>query len=76
MSDVVVQPYNSLLTLKRLTLHADCVVRGCCPGDVRRSQVVLDNTALERIAAERMHLDTPTVSEVNHLVCMHDVGLR
>ena len=25
-SDVVVQPYNSLLTLKRLTLHADCVV--------------------------------------------------
>jgi|EP01049_Picozoa_sp_SAG25_P006709 tubulin gamma len=25
-SDVVVQPYNSLLTLKRLTLNADCVV--------------------------------------------------
>ncbi|KAB5569354.1 hypothetical protein DKX38_003147 [Salix brachista] len=36
-SDVVVQPYNSLLTLKRLTLNADCVV-------------VLDNTALNRIA--------------------------
>ncbi len=36
-SDVVVQPYNSLLTLKRLTLHADAVV-------------VLDNTALDRIA--------------------------
>ncbi|KAL0432645.1 UNVERIFIED_CONTAM: Tubulin gamma-1 chain [Sesamum latifolium] len=34
-SDVVVQPYNSLLTLKRLTLNADCVV-------------VLDNTALNR----------------------------
>lgn len=28
MSDVVVQPYNSLLTLKRLTQNADCVVRG------------------------------------------------
>lgn len=27
MSDVVVQPYNSLLTLKRLTQNADCVVR-------------------------------------------------
>jgi hypothetical protein len=26
-SDVVVQPYNSVLTLKRLTLNADCVVR-------------------------------------------------
>jgi tubulin gamma len=25
-SDVVVQPYNSVLTLKRLCLHADCVV--------------------------------------------------
>ena len=35
-SDVVVQPYNSLLTLKRLTLHADAVV-------------VLDNTGREHI---------------------------
>ncbi len=35
--DVVVQPYNSILTLKRLTLNADAVV-------------VLDNTALNRIA--------------------------
>ncbi|GJZ00372.1 tubulin gamma-1 chain [Tanacetum coccineum] len=33
ISDVVVQPYNSLLTLKRLALNADCVV-------------VLDNTAM------------------------------
>lgn len=30
MSDVVVQPYNSLLTLKRLTQNADCVV-SCSP---------------------------------------------
>lgn len=28
-SDVVVQPYNSILTLKRLTLNADCVVCVC-----------------------------------------------
>ena len=41
-SDVVVQPYNSLLTLKRLTLNADCVV-------------VLDNTALNRIAVDGLH---------------------
>lgn len=36
----MVQPYNSLLTLKRLALNADAVV-------------VLDNTALNRIAVER-----------------------
>lgn len=35
MSDVVVQPYNSLLTLKRLTQNADCVVRpGFCHSPV------------------------------------------
>ncbi|KAI5479362.1 hypothetical protein MNV49_003696 [Pseudohyphozyma bogoriensis] len=40
-SDVVVHPYNSLLTLKRLTNHADSVV-------------VLDNAALGRICEERI----------------------
>ncbi|KAK6161643.1 hypothetical protein DH2020_005024 [Rehmannia glutinosa] len=54
-SDVVVQPYNSLLTLKRLTLNADCVV-------------VLDNTALNRIAVERLHITTPTFTQTNSLV--------
>lgn len=54
-SDVVVQPYNSLLTLKRLTLNADCVV-------------VLDNTALNRIAVERLHLQNPTFAQTNSLV--------
>ena len=48
-SDVVVQAYNSLLTLKRLTLHAHSVV-------------VLDNTALNRIAMERLHIEQPTVA--------------
>ena len=50
-SDVVVQPYNSLLTLKRLTLNADAVV-------------VLDNTAnltsrttaTSHIATDHRHL--------------------
>lgn len=54
-SDVVVQPYNSLLTLKRLTLNADCVV-------------VLDNTALNRIAEDRLHLSQPSFDQVNAIV--------
>jgi len=54
-SDVVVQPYNSLLTLKRLTLNADCVV-------------VLDNTALNRIAVDRLRIANPTVNQLNSLV--------
>jgi tubulin gamma len=55
MSDVVVQPYNSVLTLKRLSQNCDAVV-------------VLDNTALNRIAVDRLHLDSPTFAEVNSLV--------
>ena len=54
-SDVVVQPYNSLLTLKRLTLNCDCVV-------------VLDNTALNRIAVDRLHIENPSFSQTNALV--------
>lgn len=45
---MVVQPYNSLLTLKRLALNADAVV-------------VLDNTALNRIAVERY--------KISHSMC-------
>ncbi|XP_031209930.1 tubulin gamma-2 chain [Mastomys coucha] len=55
MSDVVVQPYNSLLTLKRLTQNADCVV-------------VLDNTALNRIATDRLHIQNPSFSQINQLL--------
>lgn len=54
-SDVVVQPYNSMLTLKRLTLNADAVV-------------VLDNTALNRIAEERLRIKNPSVDHINSLV--------
>lgn len=54
-SDVVVQPYNSILTLKRLTLNADCVV-------------VLDNTALNRIAVDRLRITNPTVMQLNSIV--------
>lgn len=54
-SDTVVQPYNSVLTLKRLTLNADAVV-------------VLDNTALNRIATERLHIANPSVKQMNSIV--------
>jgi tubulin gamma len=54
-SDVVVQPYNTLLTLKRLTLNADAVV-------------ALDNTALFRLASERLRIANPTFSQTNSLV--------
>jgi tubulin gamma len=55
--DVVVQPYNSLLTLKRLVNHADSVV-------------VLDNGALARISADRLHVQTPSFDQTNQLVSM------
>ncbi|XP_055387015.1 tubulin gamma-1 chain [Condylostylus longicornis] len=55
ISDVVVQPYNSMLTLKRLTSCADCVV-------------VLDNTALNRIATDRLHIQNPSFTQINSLV--------
>jgi len=54
-SDVVVQPYNSILSLKRLTLNADAVV-------------VLDNTALNQIAVDRLRIGNPTVDQLNSLV--------
>ena len=58
-SDVVVQPYNSILTLKRLTLEADCVV-------------VLDNNALNRIATERLRLTKPGNAR-SSVLCSHPV---
>lgn len=54
-SDVVVQPYNSILTLKRLVNNADSVV-------------VLDNTALNKLASERLKILNPNFSQVNSLV--------
>jgi tubulin gamma len=54
-SDVVVQPYNGVLTLKRLTLNADAVV-------------ILDNTALNQIAVDRLRIENPTVDQLNSLV--------
>jgi tubulin gamma len=54
-SDVVVQPYNSLLSLKRLTENADSVV-------------VLDNAALNRIATDMLRIQNPSFAHTNQLV--------
>jgi tubulin gamma len=64
-SEVVVQPYNSLLTLKRLTEKADSVV-------------VLDNTALNRIVMDTAHVQSPSFAQTNQLVWgpeVTDVGV-
>ncbi|KAH8687606.1 Tubulin/FtsZ, GTPase domain-containing protein [Tricladium varicosporioides] len=53
--DVVVHPYNSLLSMRRLTQNADSVV-------------VLDNGALSRIAADRLHVQVPSFQQTNQLV--------
>ncbi|KAJ5727956.1 hypothetical protein N7493_005776 [Penicillium malachiteum] len=54
-NDVVVNPYNSLLTLRRLTQDADSVV-------------VLDNLALASIVADRLHVQKPNYDQTNQLV--------
>lgn len=54
-NDVVVQPYNCLLSIKRLTLNADCVV-------------VLDNNALQSIATDKLKLAQPTFEQINSIV--------
>ena len=52
---VVVQPYNSLLALRRLTQNADSVV-------------VLDNGALTRITQDTLHVQEPSFQQTNKLV--------
>lgn len=53
--DIVVTPYNSILTLKRLILNTDCVV-------------VLDNTALNIIASEKIGISSPSIQHLNSLI--------
>eukprot|EP01128_Nolandella_sp_AFSM9_P002022 TRINITY_DN12414_c0_g1_i1.p1 TRINITY_DN12414_c0_g1~~TRINITY_DN12414_c0_g1_i1.p1 ORF type:complete len:487 (-),score=112.82 TRINITY_DN12414_c0_g1_i1:77-1537(-) len=54
-SDVVVMPYNSILTLKRLILHAD-------------STVVLDNVSMQQIASRALNNKNPSISVINSLI--------
>eukprot|EP01129_Flabellula_baltica_P001049 TRINITY_DN10966_c0_g1_i1.p1 TRINITY_DN10966_c0_g1~~TRINITY_DN10966_c0_g1_i1.p1 ORF type:complete len:448 (-),score=88.66 TRINITY_DN10966_c0_g1_i1:43-1386(-) len=52
---VVVQSYNSILTLKRLILNADSVV-------------VLDNDCMEKITRQQLNLVNPSFSHTNNLI--------
>lgn len=52
---VIVGPYNSMLTMKRLILNADSVC-------------VFDNKSLNRIATDRLNLESPKISDLNSLV--------
>lgn len=58
VSDVVVQPYNTLLTLEKLKKHADATI-------------VIDNAALNRIASEKLRVASPTFAQTNQLVCVY-----
>ncbi|WUR04036.1 tubulin gamma chain (TBG) [Vairimorpha necatrix] len=54
-SDVVVQPYNSILTLQRLYEFSDSVI-------------VMDNTALGKLTLDSLRIDTPTFQHINSLI--------
>ncbi|CAI5445657.1 unnamed protein product [Caenorhabditis angaria] len=54
-TDVVVHPYNWVLSMQRLIENPDHVV-------------VLDNAALHRLAAGKFKTDTPTFDHINSLV--------
>ena len=54
-NDVVIQPYNCVLTMKRLTLNADACV-------------VIDNCALTQMVTERLKLKDPSVAQQNQIV--------
>ncbi|KAK8801923.1 hypothetical protein WA158_006318 [Blastocystis sp. Blastoise] len=54
-SDIVVSPYNSLLTQTRLINYAD-------------STVIIDNAALSRIATEKLKAENPTMETLNSFV--------
>lgn len=53
--DVNVSPYNSVLTLKRLILNSDSVI-------------VIDNTALNNVATNKLKIKSPTMDQLNSLI--------
>ena len=54
-ADIVVSPYNCMLTLKRLIQNAD-------------ASVIIDNLALHRIATDRLKLQAPSNTQINQIV--------
>uniref|UniRef100_A0AC35FX84 Tubulin/FtsZ GTPase domain-containing protein n=1 Tax=Panagrolaimus sp. PS1159 TaxID=55785 RepID=A0AC35FX84_9BILA len=54
-SDVVVQPYNAILTLQRLI-------------EIPQMVTVLDNEAIEKNAMAKMHIKDPSMKDVNAII--------
>lgn len=54
-TDVVIEPYNSLLTLLRLTSYADSVI-------------VLDNLALHNLSPDKVFPRRPSFANINKIV--------
>lgn len=54
-ADIVVSPYNCMLTLKRLIQNVD-------------ASVIIDNNALQRIATDKLKLQNPTIGQINSIV--------
>lgn len=54
-SEVVVQPYNTMLTMKRLIQNSDC-------------NVVFDNHSLMQIASENLKVKSPSYEDMNKLI--------
>ncbi len=54
-TDIVVSPYNCMLTLSRLIQNAD-------------ASVLIDNNALQRIATDKLKLQNPTIAQINSIV--------
>lgn len=67
VSEVVVQPYNSVLTLKRLNKYCDSVI-------------VMDNEALGRISSESLRIKHPSYETINSVIstvlCASNISLR
>eukprot|EP00811_Abedinium_folium_P006131 NODE_15643_length_1039_cov_3.230263.p1 GENE.NODE_15643_length_1039_cov_3.230263~~NODE_15643_length_1039_cov_3.230263.p1 ORF type:complete len:307 (-),score=62.06 NODE_15643_length_1039_cov_3.230263:118-1005(-) len=56
VSDIVVEPYNAVLSIHQLVENADACM-------------FLDNEALYNICSRTLKLPTPTYGDLNHLVC-------
>lgn len=54
-SEVVVQPYNTILTLKRLIQNSD-------------ANIVFDNASLNSIAVNNLKVESPSYNEMNKLI--------
>ena len=62
VSDTIVEPYNATLSTHRLVENADL-------------SMILDNEALYDINKRTLKINSPTYSDLNHLVCTAMSGI-